>query len=186
MFPLPGAPEESRVARRAVCHAAKKLKMSNAHAKALAASLAAHSVLLTAATCWSGFTMFPGLAANPKLALTAHYKGFLHAFLISSVAAACTCGAPVFPGLTAMKAKLAFYMLAGGCWVSFVADHVASFINVAMPLGAEKTGAVADDSHPNSMLIAMSAVAGIGLGMIVLLSAMDWSKLALGGKGKAN
>ena len=38
--------------------------------------------------CTQGFTMIPGSGANSRLALTAHYKTFLHAALMAAAGSA--------------------------------------------------------------------------------------------------
>ena len=38
--------------------------------------------------CTQGFTMIPGSGANSRLALTAHYKAFLHAALMAAAGSA--------------------------------------------------------------------------------------------------
>ena len=113
--------------------------------------------------------MAPG-KVNPKLALTAHYKAFLHAFLLTGLGAAASFG--VFPRISATTSAVSFYSLVGGCWVSLVADVNASFLGVHLPIAAANANAKADDKHPNSTVIVVSALSVV-TGCLTLCSAID-------------
>jgi len=103
----------------------------------LGCSLLQHSVVLLTAGCLcslQGFTMIPGSGANSRLALTAHYKTFLHAALMAAAGSASSAGACASLGRTA--GICSFWLLAGGCWLSFYADVRASFLGIGLPMAA--------------------------------------------------
>ena len=140
-------------------------------------ALCVHGALLWAATCWSGFLMMAE-GPNPKLLLVAHQKGFLHAFSLFGFGAAMYMGC--FPKTTPSKANISFWLLAGGAWVSLIGDTAAAFLNEALPLGAEKTGATSNPDGANATILKLSAMA-MGVGSVMLCAGVD----AAGLLGKA-
>ena len=111
---------------------------------------------------------------NPKLLLVAHQKGFLHSFSLLGFGSALYMGC--FPKITPKRANLCFWLMAGAAWVSFVFDTNAAFINSALPLAAEKTGATADPDGLKATFVKLSAMA-MGVGGSILLSGMDLALL---------
>ena len=130
-----------------------------------------------------GFTMVPELGANPKLALTAHYKTILHALLAIGVGAAAAAGS--FPAMGRISANIAFYTIVVGSWISFYADVNASFIGIHLPLAAKNAGATVDEDHINSVLIKVSALF-VSIGMLVLCTRLSSSTLVGLGSGAAS
>jgi len=141
-------------------------------ASAFAKCTLAHGVVLALAGCLQGFTIMPAFGTNAKLALTAHYKTFLHALLLGGVGAAASKGEVfrVQPGM------IAAWLIVGGCWLSFYADVRASFINVHLPMAAANSGAKMDDTHLNSQLIVLSAVS-VTAGLAIAVSKLDLGAL---------
>ena len=145
---------------------------------ASAKALCLHGAIHWAVTCWSGFLMMLE-GPNPKLLLVAHQKGFLHAFSLLGFGSALYMGC--FPNVSPSRAHSCFLLMAGGAWVSFIFDTNAAFINAALPLGAEKTGAVADADGFNSTMLKLSAMA-MAFGSTLLCAGIDFS-LLMGGSG---
>ena len=138
-----------------------------------AKALCLHGALHWAITSWSGFLMMLD-GPNKQLLLVAHQKGFLHSFSLLGFGSALYMGC--FPKITPKRANLCFWLMAGGAWVSFVFDNNAAFINSALPLAADKTGATADPDGLNATLVKLSAMA-MGVGSMLLCAGMDLALL---------
>ena len=125
--------------------------------------------------------LFNDARGTQSLALTRRTpkKGFLHAFSLLGFGSALYMGC--FPNVTPSRAHSCFLLMAGGAWASFIFDTNAAFINAALPLGAEKTGAIADADGFNSTMLKLSAMA-MAFGSTLLCAGIDFS-LLMGGSG---
>ena len=141
-----------------------------------AKALCVHGALLWAATAWSGFLMMVD-GPNPKLLLVAHTKGFLHSFTMFGFGMASYAGC--FPNLSPATARVAFWLIVTGSWLSLVGDTHAAWLNKTLPLAAEKTGAEEDEDCPNSQLLVLATLA-MSVGTIFMISGVDFG-LVCGG-----
>ena len=87
-----------------------------------------------------------------------------------------------FPNLSAKSANRAFILLAGGSWVSLVADTYAAYANSTLPLGAASTGAAVDPDSFHATMIKLSAMA-MAVGAVMMCMGCD-KTLLTGGKAK--
>ncbi len=155
----------------------------------LAKSTSVHAVLLCLAACLQGFTFLDPQSVDANLALSAHYKMFLHAALLAAIAAAAVSGA--FPKMGYNSAMGVFILTTGGAWLSTYADIAASFIKIALPMSGAKAcrgftkncPVTIDGDHFNSQLIAISAFM-ILFGLILAMARTDPSSLMLSTKAK--
>ena len=132
------------------------------------------------------------LVKSPKLALTAHVKMTLHAALFAVVAAALYMDAT---GIAKSPSSMTYvkYSIIGGIWTSSLGDVMCSISGIALPMAAEKAGAICDPSEVDFVskkkksdgkgtptlgvvMVKMGAVFGL-TGLLTIMYHAKWSKI---------